>query len=120
MRDRLRSLLSATFLIAVPLSAAPPEPATQPAWTHAAADRGPLTADETRAFMKQLAQYVEANHLKGSDSPQRGMLYEYFDPSQKGKPQQYVEGEALDTMHDGCWYAAAMVAAHRATGDDYY
>ncbi|MFO0929752.1 MAG: hypothetical protein U0736_22470 [Gemmataceae bacterium] len=27
-------------------------------------DAGPLSAEETRAFMKELLAYVEANHLK--------------------------------------------------------
>jgi len=80
-----------------------------------------MTAAETRAFMKRLARYVEVNHLKteaGSD--QRGMVYEYFQVARKGQFDQWIQGEALDTMHDGAWYAAAMVNAFRATGDPYY
>src|SRR5262245_18425051 len=83
--------------------------------------KGPLSADETRAFMKELARYVEDNHLKKDPkSSQRGMVYEYFDPARKGQPDQWVQGEALDTMHDGAWLAAALVTAHRVTGDRYY
>ncbi len=91
-----------------------------PAWT-TAHRKGALTADETRAFMKELARHVEANHLKKAPgSPQRGMVYEYFDPARKGRPDQWVQGEALDTMHDGAWLAAALATAYRATGDRYY
>lgn len=108
---------------------APPRPGTgkgarrfddRAAWTRAHL-AGPLTAAETRKFMKRLARYVEANHLKtAADSPQRGMCYEYVDVRRKGHYDQWVQGEGLDTMHDGAWYAAAMVNAARATGDDDY
>ena len=98
------AVLSAVFVFA-----APPEPA-----------KGP-TADETRAFMKALAEYVAANHLKRDEkSAQRGMVYEYFDVARKGQPDQWVQGEALDTMHDGAWFALALATAHKATGDPLY
>jgi hypothetical protein len=86
-------------------------------WTKA--DRQPPpTAAETRAFMKRLLQYVQNHHLKKDDkSVQRGMVYEYFDTRRAGQFDQWVQGEALDTMHDGAWLAAAMVNAYRATGD---
>src|SRR4051794_3318623 len=82
--------------------------------------QGPLSADETRAFMKALAKYVFDNHLRQDASPMRGMVYEYFDPRRKGQVNQFVQGEALDTMHDGAWLAAALVNAYRATGDPFY
>lgn len=85
-----------------------------------AADVAPLTADETRALMRRLAEYVVDNHMKRDDSPQRGMIYEYFRPASRGKFDQFVQGEALDTMHDGAWFACAMVHAVRATHDPYY
>src|SRR5688500_17818370 len=76
-------------------------PAHAADWT-TAYKKGPLTAEQTRAFMKALARYVEANHIKkDARSPQRGMVYEYFDPKRKGQLDQWVQGEALDTMHDG-------------------
>lgn len=85
------------------------------------AQSGPLTADETRAFMKRLAVYVEENHLKKDPkSEQKGMVYEYFDVRRKGQPDQWVQGEALDTMHDGAWFCIALVNAARSTGDPYY
>jgi hypothetical protein len=81
----------------------------------------PLTPDETREFMKKLVAYVEANHLKKDPkSEQRGMTYEYFDVMRKGQPDQWVQGEALDTMHDGAWLGVALVEAARATGDRTY
>jgi len=89
-------------------------------WTSAWKQQPP-SAQETKAMMKAWAEYVYANHLKTSESsPQKGMVYEYFDVRRKGEHDQFVQGEALDTMHDGAWLAAAMVHAHRATGDDYY
>lgn len=91
-----------------------------PAWTKA--DRQPPpTAAETRALMKRLLQYVREHHLKTDEkSPQRGMVYEYFDTRRAGQVDRWVQGEALDTMHDGAWLAAAMVSAYRATGDATY
>ncbi len=80
----------------------------------------PLSADETRTLMRRLAEYVVEHHMKRDDSPQRGMIYEYYRPKSHGAFDQYVQGEALDTMHDGAWFAAAMVHAARATDDPYY
>src|SRR5205823_15044532 len=81
----------------------------------------PMNADETRAFMKDLVRFVRDNHIKTDPrSPQRGMVYEYLDVRRKGQFGQFVQGEALDTMHDGAWLAAALVNAYRGTGDGYY
>lgn len=92
-----------------------------PAWTRAHAAKKPMTGDETRAFMKRLARFVAESHLKKSEnSPQRGMIYEYLDMRRRGQFDQFVQGEALDTMHDGAWFGAALVSAYRATGDRYY
>ena len=103
------------------LAAAAPGAERPPAWTRAHATKPPMTAAETRAFMKRLARFVYDNHLKTDPkSPQRGMVYEYFHVARKGKFDQWVQGECLDTMHDGAWYAAAMVNAYRATGDRFY
>ncbi|HSU67767.1 MAG TPA: hypothetical protein VLJ39_12905, partial [Tepidisphaeraceae bacterium] len=90
-----------------------------PAKTPAAVeDRPPMSVEEGRDFMRRLATYVRDHHLKKDDkSPQRGLIYEYLDVTRIGKPDQFVEGEALDTMHDGSWFAAAMVNASRA-GDE--
>ena len=52
-----------------------------------------MTAVEARAFMRRLADYVADNHLKRG-SEQRGMIYEYLDVDRRGKPDQFVEGEA--------------------------
>ncbi len=106
--------------------AAPPDPGAppadrDPAWSTAHLDKPYMTAEQTRAFMKRLATFVRDNHLKRDpDSAQRGMVYEYFQVARKGKYDQWIQGEALDTMHDGAWYAAAMVNAFRATGDGFY
>ncbi|MBM4048003.1 MAG: hypothetical protein FJ279_23120, partial [Planctomycetes bacterium] len=94
--------------------------ADAPAWTKAHL-QAPMTAAETRAFMRQLAQFVFDNHLKkDAKSEQRGMVYEYLDMGRKGQHDQFLEGEGLDTMHDGAWFAAALVNAYRATGDPFY
>src|SRR4051794_9254811 len=76
-----------------------------PTWTRAQ-QQPAFTADETKAFMKKLLLQVKENHLKRDPATaQKGMVYEYFDTTRKGKPGQWVQGEALDTMHDGAWLA---------------
>jgi hypothetical protein len=89
-------------------------------WTTAAAERGPMSADETRVFMRKLTDHAVAHHMKRDDSPQRGMMYEYVWWQQRGSPNKFIQGEALDTMHDGAWFAAAMANAYRATGDTHF
>lgn len=98
----------------------PPSLTPLPAWSKAQ-DAGPMSADEARAFARRMTEFVFENHLKKNESsPQRGMIYEYLDFGRKGQFDQFVQGEALDTMHDGAWFAAAMVNAYRATGDARY
>lgn len=92
-----------------------------PAWTRAAVERGPLSLPESRDFMRRLAEHAVKHHMKpGEDSPQRGMMYEYVWWPKRGQPGQFIQGEALDTMHDGAWFAVALCHAWRATGDPYY
>lgn len=114
-------LLCAATVLMLPAAASAAAPAGPgPAWTRAHA-KPPMTAEQTRAFMKRLAQFVFDHHMKKAEgSPQRGMIYEYLDWPQRGKADQFVQGEALDTMHDGAWFAAAMATAHRATGDPLF
>ena len=90
--------------------------AAEPART-TAHQQPPMTVAETKAFMKTLAQYVVDHHLKkDARSAQCGMIYEYYDVKNK----LWIQGEGLDTMHDGAWFAVAMVNAYRATGDPFY
>lgn len=110
--------LAVMCVAATARAAAPPE--TPPPWAGADLAK-PMTADEARDFMKRLARYVFEHHLKKTPgSKQRGMVYEYLDTTRLGQYDQFIEGEALDTMHDGAWFAAAMVNACRATGDPFY
>lgn len=94
---------------------------TPPAWTRAAAERGPMSAEEAKAFMLTLAKHAVEHHMKRAEgSPQRGMMYEYLWWQKRGQPGQFIQGEALDTMHDGAWFACAMANAYRATHDPYF
>lgn len=80
-----------------------------------------LKKEEVIKWMKELAEYVEKNHLKKKEnSPQFGMVYEYVNTKKIGQLGQWVQGEALDTMHDGAWFTASICQAYRATGDKYY
>jgi hypothetical protein len=112
----LCSIIAADTTAAAPSAADAPEPA----WARAHL-QPPPSAAETRAFMRRLAAFVADHHLKQDPaSEQRGLIYEYLDMERRGQSDQFVEGEALDTMHDGAWFAAAMVNAYRATGDTFY
>ena len=53
--------MNASLLAVCLLGAAAPQP--QPAW-ETAWKKGPMNAEETKAFMKRLAQFVGDNHLK--------------------------------------------------------
>ncbi len=90
-------------------------------WTVEAAGKKAMTVIEAKVFMKRLASFVVDNHLKTDPvSPQKGMIYEYFWVRKKGTVQQWIQGEGLDTMHDGSWFAVAMINASRSTGDPFY
>src|SRR6478672_9237752 len=120
----MRIFLSVILMFTSVLAAAPatqPLPEDRGAWANAWKEKTPMTADEALAFMKRLAQFVYDHHLvKNRMSLQNGMTYEYLDMSRLGKPDQFVQGEALDTMHDGAWLAIALANAYRATGDKFY
>src|SRR5690242_13433188 len=80
----------------------------------AAIKREPPTGGESRDLMRKWTEYVVAHHVKRDEkSPQRGMVYEYFDVKKKGQFDQFVQGEQLDTMHDGAWLIAALCEAYR-------
>jgi hypothetical protein len=110
-------ILNLQFAIAFAQTPTLPDETT---W-NTAHEKPPLTIAETKVLMKRLASFVVENHMKRrEDSPQRGMVYEYLDMRRRGEFDQFVQGEALDTMHDGAWLAVAMANAYRATGDPYY
>ena len=80
-----------------------------------------LSKEDTRLFMKKLATFVAEKHMRTiKGSMQHGMTYEYRDMRKEKAPACFVQGEALDTMHDGAWFGAAMVNASLATGDPLY
>ncbi|MEY4788153.1 MAG: hypothetical protein RLZ61_371, partial [Planctomycetota bacterium] len=80
-----------------------------------------LSKEDTRLFMKKLAAFVADKHMRTSkETMQHGMTYEYRDMRKEKDPACFVQGEALDTMHDGAWFGAAMVNASLATGDPLY
>jgi len=86
--------------------------AAQPAGTQPAA----WNRQELTKFMRELAGYVVAHHMRSDNSPMRGMVYEFYDPAAK----QQGHGGGLDSMHDGAWFANACILAYRATGDEFY
>jgi hypothetical protein len=80
-----------------------------------------LSKEDTLLFMRKLATFVAEKHMRTSrETMQHGMTYEYRDMRKEKAPACFVQGEALDTMHDGAWFGAAMVNASLATGDPIY
>jgi len=66
-------------------------------------------------FMRDLTDFVYAHHVvTDARRPVFGMTYEFW----KGGRQ--IQEFGLDTMHDGAWWASAMVTAHRADPDGPY
>ncbi|MCY2969659.1 MAG: hypothetical protein NTZ30_03200, partial [Planctomycetota bacterium] len=64
-----------------------------------------LSKEDTRLFMKKLATFVAEKHMRTSkETMQHGMTYEYRDMRKEKAPACFVQGEALDTMHDGAWF----------------
>ncbi|MFA6560500.1 MAG: hypothetical protein WCV00_01165 [Verrucomicrobiia bacterium] len=116
----MKTLFAVMLVVTAAIAAEKADLDRDPAWARAHL-KPPMTAGETRVFMKRLAQFVFDNHMKrDAKSAHRGMIYEYFWVERRGQPDQFVQGEALDTMHDGAWFAAALVNAWRATGDPFY
>src|SRR5262245_49558917 len=117
----MHRLLAPLFLLALATPATAADPADWEKAAAAAAEKPPMTPKEADVSICKLHAYVAAHHLKTDpNSPQRGVVYEYFDTTRRGELDRWVQGEALDTMHDGAWLACAMVHAYRATGDPRY
>ena len=66
-------------------------------------------------FMRDLTDFVYAHHVVADASrPVYGMTYEFW------RDGKQIQEFGLDTMHDGAWWASAMVTAHRADPDGPY
>jgi len=75
--------------------------------------QGPMTADQTCAFARQLAQFIFDNHLKKNPrSQQRGMIYEYLDMSHLGYIPCGINSWGFwDRVSDSGGYAHLVSAA---------
>lgn len=61
------------------------------------------------ASMRELTDYVYAHHVvRDPRRPIYGMTYEFF------KDGRQTQDFPLDSMHDGAWFANAMITAQRA------
>ncbi|MFO8012406.1 MAG: hypothetical protein R6X20_03775 [Phycisphaerae bacterium] len=66
-------------------------------------------------FMHDLTDFVYEHHVVTDASrPVYGMTYEFW------RDGKHIQEFGLDTMHDGAWWASAMVTAHRADPDGPY
>lgn len=89
-------------------------------WTVAGMEKRGMGKADTLTFMKRLATYVVEHHMRRDEVPMKGMCYEYLNVARLGREDQFIEGEALDTMHDGAWFGVAMAQAARASGDPFF
>jgi len=100
MSTWLAAVLAAVCLGRTPLQAAEPWSDTQLA-----------------QFLEELVAYVDAHHVVGDPAAVTyGMNYEFYDPDTDRKIQAF----ALDTMHDGAWFANGLLVADRACPDRGY
>jgi len=103
----------------VPAAGWPGESAADRALGTYVPPRAPRAIDWPRQrlirFMRDLTDFVYAHHVVTDESrPVFGMTYEFW----RGGRQ--IQEFGLDTMHDGAWWASAMVTAHRADPDGPY
>jgi hypothetical protein len=60
-------------------------------------------------FMADMTDFIYEHHVvRQTDAYTFGMTYEFYDDGKK------YQAFGLDTMHDGVWFASAMMTAHRA------
>jgi len=115
---RLVAFIGCLVLIIVPASHAQQEGGGKATPTFAAPKPPPAWSDDhLKDFMRELARYAVDKHVeKDPQDPQFGMIYELY----QVKNGKWYQGETLDTMHDGAWFATALCMAYRATKDPYY
>jgi hypothetical protein len=102
--------LAALLLCAVLARAATPEElALRPYTPPPAPDAKAWPRERLLGFMRELADFVEKNHVVSDPSRKTyGMVYEFW---KDGKKMQEF---GLDSMHDGAWFMSSLVVAQRA------
>lgn len=110
VRMKFPLTLAASLLCAVLVSAATPEElALKPYTAPPAPDAKIWPRERLLGFMKDLADFVEKNHIVSDPARQTyGMAYEFW---KGGKKMQEF---GLDSMHDGAWYLSSLLVAQRA------
>ncbi len=115
-------IASLTVLVSFQPAAAVPAPAAEAAPAALRPYQPPPEAEPKDwpnerlvAFMRELTDYVYQHHVvRDARRPVYGMTYEFF------KDGRQTQDFPLDSMHDGAWFATAMITAHRADpGGEY-
>ncbi len=90
-------------------AATPQELALQPYKAPPAPAAKEWPRERILAFMRELADFVQKNHVVTDPTRKTyGMVYEFW---KDGKKMQEF---GLDAMHDGAWWMSALVTAQRA------
>jgi hypothetical protein len=90
-------------------AATPQELALQPYTAPPAPEAGAWPRERLLGFMRELADFVEKNHVVTDPSRKTyGMVYEFW---RDGKKMQEF---GLDSMEDGAWFMSSLVTAQRA------
>jgi hypothetical protein len=96
-------------LVIVAGAATPQELALRPYTAPPAVDAKAWPRERLLGFMRDLADFVQKNHVVTDPTKKTyGMVYEFW---KDGKKMQEF---GLDAMHDGAWWMSAMVTAQRA------
>lgn len=104
-RCSLPLLLAATLADA----ATPQELALEPYKAPPAVDAKVWPRERLLGFMRELAEFVQKNHVVTDPSRKTyGMVYEFWKDGKK------FQEFGLDSMHDGAWWMSALVTAQRA------
>jgi hypothetical protein len=109
MRLKLSCLLPLSIAASLAGATTPEERALQPYQPPVAVDTKAWPRERLLGFMKELAEFVQKNHVVTDPARKTyGMVYEFW---KDGKKMQEF---GLDAMHDGAWWMSALVTAQRA------
>ncbi len=90
----------------------------------------PIASEQNKAFIREMAAFVERLHLQKDQSPQRGTIHEYvvmkrlkgdqLPETNPGQWGQWVQPVGGDTVHAAMYYSIAMLHASRALDEPRY
>lgn len=103
------TIAASLFCAVVARAATPEELALKPYAPPPAPEAKAWPRERLLGFMKDLADFVEKNHVVSDPSRKTyGMVYEFWKDGKK------LQEFGLDSMHDGAWYLSSLIVAQRA------